>query len=330
MDKAILKQCFHNMLFVEEQEFGLVPFRYTKKQCAFYDTITYGIIMGDKARMSAGITLEFDTDATELTLVWQIAGGYPANTKDRGSSLDLFVDGTLMEQHMITCEWHETQHEVFSLRAGKKRVKVMLPHTYIFALEDIILNDGATLTSVPQREKKLLMMGDSITQGIGAQFACTGYAMQTGLGLDCECVNQSIAAVRFESEGLDNDGFTPDVITVALGTNDWSGWADRAEYDERAGRFMARMNELYPNVPVYYLSPVKRCRGEADREEMYAEAELKDVLARLCAAYPQMQVVDGWKLMPHTNAFFSDGLHPNDLGMTVYAHSVIDIIKEKL
>ena len=151
--------------------------------------------------------------------------------------------------------------------------------------------------------------------------------MQTGLGLDCECVNQSIAAVRFESEGLDNDGFTPDVITVALGTNDWSGWADRAEYDERAGRFMARMNELYPNVPVYYLSPVKRCRGEADREEMYAEAELKDVLARLCAAYPQMQVVDGWKLMPHVPSAFADGLHPNDYGMTIYAHSVAEVLK---
>lgn len=330
MDKALLKQCFHNMLFVEELEWGLVPFRYTKKQCAFYDTITYGIIMGEKARMSAGITLEFDTDAIDATIVWQIAGGYPANTKDRGSSLDLFVNGTLMQQVMITCEWHETQHTAFHLGAGHKRVKLMLPNTFIFALEDIILSDGAVLTPVPQREKKIIMMGDSITQGIGAQYACTGYAMQTSLGLDCECVNQSIAAVRFESEGLDNDGFTPDLITVALGTNDWSGWKDRAEYDERAGRFMARMNELYPGVPVLYLSPVKRCRGELGRGEMYAEAELKDVLARLCAPYPQMQVIDGWKLMPHTNAFFADGLHPNDLGMTVYAHSVIDAIKEKL
>lgn len=330
MEKSILKQCFHNMLFVEEQEYGLVPFRYTKKQCAFYDTITYGIIMGDKARMSAGITLEFDTDADAFTLVWQIAGGYPANTKDRGSSLDVFVDGILMHQHMITCEWHEMQETTFALREGKKRVKIMLPNTFIFALTDIRVKEGAAFAPVPKRAKKLLMMGDSITQGVGAQFSSTGYAMQTGLGLDCECVNQSIAAVRFESEGLDNDGFTPDLITVALGTNDWSGWKDRAEYDERAGRFMARMNELYPNVPVVYLSPVKRCRGEEDREEMYKEAELKDVLTRLCAPYPQMQVADGWKLMPHTGAFFADGLHPNDLGMTVYAHSVIDIIKEKL
>jgi len=330
MEKAILKQCFHNMLFVEEQEYGLVPFRYTKKQCAFYDTITYGIIMGDKARMSAGITLEFDTDADAFTLVWQIAGGYPANTKDRGSSLDVFVDGILMHQHMITCEWHEMQETTFALREGKKRVKIMLPNTFIFALTDIRVKEGAAFAPVPKRAKKLLMMGDSITQGVGAQFASTGYAMQTGLGLDCECVNQSIAAVRFESEGLDNDGFTPDLITVALGTNDWSGWKDRAEYDERAGRFMARMNELYPNVPVVYLSPVKRCRGEEDREEMYKEAELKDVLTRLCAPYPQMQVADGWKLMPHTGAFFADGLHPNDLGMTVYAHSVIDIVKKML
>jgi len=328
MEKAILKQCFHNVLFVEDQEWGLVPFRHTHKQIDFLSTITYGIIMGEKGRMSAGVTLEFDTDATDFALVWQIAGGYPANTKDRGSSLDVLVDGVLMHQHVITCEWHEVQETHFALREGKKRVVVMLPHTYIFALKDIIVNEGASFAPVAPRAKKLLMMGDSITQGIGATYASTGYAMQTGLMMtDYECVNQSIAAIRFESEWLDNDGFMPDVITVALGTNDWSGWKDRAEYDERAGRFMARLNELYPDVPVCFLSPVKRCRGEADREEMYREIELRDVLTRLCAAYPQMRVVDGWKLMPHVPSTFSDGLHPNDYGMTLYANSVAKALK---
>lgn len=329
MEKAILKQCFHNVLFVEEQEAGIVPFRHTHKQIDFLSTITYGIIMGEKGRMSAGITLEFDTDATDLALVWQIVGGYPANTTDRGSSLDVYVDGVLMHQHVITCEWNEEQETHFALREGKKRVVVMLPHTYIFALKDIVVNDGASFAPVALRAKKMLMMGDSITQGIGATYASTGYAMQTGLMMtEYECLNQSIAAIRFESEWLENDGFTPDVITVALGTNDWSGWKDRAEYDERAGRFMARMNEVYPGVPVLYLSPVKRCRGEEDREEMYREAELRDVLTRLCAAYPQMQVVDGWKLMPHVPSAFSDGLHPNDYGMTLYANGVVKALRE--
>ena len=60
---------------------------------------------------------------------------------------------------------------------------------------------------------------------------------------------------------------------------------------------------------------------------MYREIELRDVLTRLCAAYPQMRVVDGWKLMPHVPSAFADGLHPNDYGMALYANGVVKALK---
>ena len=327
MDKQLLKDCFHNMLFVEEENGHLVPYRHTHAQCEYYQNISYGAIMGEKAFCATGITLEFDTDATDLMLLWQITRGYTRANVRRGSSVDVYINGTLRHQHIIACNHNEPQATAFHLGDGDKRVVIMLPHTFNFALNDIVINSGATLTPIPRRPFKVLFMGDSITQGIGTELASTGYAMQAGMQLNCEAVNQSIAALRFEWDSLDNAYFMPDLISVAFGTNDWSGRQNKAEYDDAAGKYFAQLNKLYPGVPVAVLSPVKRCRGEADlcsdRPDMYRESELFSALTRLCAPYPQMKCIDGWTLMPHTAAFFQDGLHPNDLGMTWYANSVI-------
>ena len=70
-----------------------------------------------------------------------------------GLFIDVFVDGILMHQHMITCEWHEMQETTFALREGKKRVKIMLPNTFIFALTDIRVKEGAAFAPVPKRGK---------------------------------------------------------------------------------------------------------------------------------------------------------------------------------
>ena len=239
------------------------------------------------------------------------------------------------QTHLRSLPWNETLESSFDLGEGRKRVVVFLPHLLVFALGDIVLPEGNFyLAPVPKRTARVLMIGDSITQGVGAECSSTGYAMQVGRALGCECLNQSVAAVRFEPECLDNTGFSPDLITVALGTNDWSHRADSAEYDDYAGRFFKRINQLYPDIPVAVITPVKRVRNEPDqhpdRPNLYRESELADAIARLCQPYPQMRIVEGWRLVPHVPAFFLDGLHPNDLGMTWMANGVLQALADMM
>lgn len=338
MDKSLMRECFHNCLDVAPREDDfLVPSRYTPMQCAFYDKIPYASFMGLKARMSAGITLEFDTNAPAFTLQWKIVGGYPLDSADRDSTLDVYVNDVLIAQqtHLRSLPWNETLESSFDLGEGRKRVVVFLPHLLVFALGDIVLPEGNFyLAPVPKRTARVLMIGDSITQGVGAECSSTGYAMQVGRALGCECLNQSVAAVRFEPECLDNTGFSPDLITVALGTNDWSHRANSAEYDDYAGRFFKRINQLYPDIPVAVITPVKRVRNEPDqhpdRPNLYRESELADAIARLCQPYPQMRIVEGWRLVPHVPVFFLDGLHPNDLGMTWMANGVLQALADMM
>lgn len=338
MDKSLMRECFHNCLSVDVlPDDYLVPQRYTPVQLAFYDQLPYGAIMGEKARMSAGVTLEFETNAPTFTLKWKILGGYPRDSKERDTTLDVYVNDTLIAQQMnlLSLEWNVPLESTFDIGKAAKRVTVFLPHTLIFALDDIVLPKGRYyLAPEPHRTARVLMIGDSITQGIGSTCSSTGYAMQVARTLGCECINQSVAAVRFEPECLDNLGFTPDLITVALGTNDWSHRADSAEYDDYAGRFLKRLTQLYPDVPTTIITPVKRVRGEPDldpnRPNLHRESELADAIADLCQPYHQLRLIEGWKLVPHTPFFFLDGLHPNDLGMTWMADGVLSALADMM
>lgn len=181
MDKSLMRECFHNCLDVAPREDDfLVPSRYTPMQCAFYDKIPYASFMGLKARMSAGITLEFDTNAPAFTLQWKIVGGYPLDSADRDSTLDVYVNDVLVAQqtHLRSLPWNETLESSFDLGEGRKRVVVFLPHLLVFALGDIVLPEGNFyLAPVPKRTARVLMIGDSITQGVGAECSSTGYAM---------------------------------------------------------------------------------------------------------------------------------------------------------
>ena len=167
MDKSLMRECFHNCLDVAPREDDfLVPSRYTPMQCAFYDKIPYASFMGTKARMSAGITLEFDTNAPAFTLQWKIVGGYPLDSADRDSTLDVYVNDVLVAQqtHLRTLPWNEMLESSFDLGEGRKRVVVFLPHLLIFALGDIVLPEGNFyLAPVPKRTARVLMIGDSIT-----------------------------------------------------------------------------------------------------------------------------------------------------------------------
>ena len=52
--------------------------------------------------------------------------------------------------------------------------------------------------------------------------------------------------------------------------------------------------------------------------------KLKDILAR----YPNIKVVDGFRLVPHLPEYFLDNLHQNQLGTEVYGRNLVEKIRE--
>ncbi|MBQ8080747.1 MAG: SGNH/GDSL hydrolase family protein [Clostridia bacterium] len=321
---------FHNVIAVEKTPEGLIGRRYAPAQRQYCDGLRYAAMMGDKARMTAGVTLEMDTDADRLLIEWSVGNGYPWEDAERRSTADIYVNGTLHTVIPIEPPLYAPQSASIALPKGGKRVVIFLPHLHEFCLRGLTVPPGAALAPVPKRPHTLLMIGDSITQGIGALRASEGYAMQAALRLpEFEAINQSVGAIRYEADTLAPLPNTPDLITVLLGTNSWSK-DNTARFDESAQAFYSRLRALFPDTPTLILSPLKRMKGEGDRPspDIFPESDLYARIARLCAPYPEMTVIDGWTLLDHDPDLFLDGLHPNASGMQQVSERLIRVIRE--
>ena len=273
MDKSLMRECFHNCLDVAPREDDfLVPSRYTPMQCAFYDKIPYASFMGLKARMSAGITLEFDTNAPAFTLQWKIVGGYPLDSADRDSTLDVYVNDVLVAQqtHLRSLPWNETLESSFDLGEGRKRVVVFLPHLLVFALGDIVLPEGNFyLAPVPKRTARVLMIGDSIThrwetdgKKIWSQYFSPYAPVNFGIGGD----RTEHVLWRIDDSALKTP-HSPQVCVIMVGTNNTGQYKGRQTPQETAEgirEIASRVHRLHPATEIILLHIFPRGKTAED------------------------------------------------------------------
>ena len=138
-------------------------------------------------------------------------------------------------------------------------------------------------------------------------------------------VNGRVGGYYYDAGSLDPEiPVKPDVITVAYGTNDRRD--DREAYRERVSKYLERLTSLWPDVPVFVIMPVWRL----DISGTEAFDGIYPIIQGECEKYPQITVIDGRLAVPHLQEFYADLIHPNDFGMTCYAHYVIQAIERKL
>lgn len=278
-----------------------------------------------KSKAAAGIRLDFLTDSETLSFRYTIKSG----SSRKFYFFDICVDG-VMVAHEGEAEMTAKSGEIkVTLGAGKteRRVTVWLPGLSIVRLSDITLDDGATLRRAPA-SLKILVLGDSITQGYDAVYPSQCYANKLAAMLDAEIVNQAIGGEVFRPEILDeNLPFTPDLITVAFGTNDWSKCTAET-FEKNADAFYTKLATIYPDKPAFVILPIWRADWEkVTKAKPFHES--RAILKALAEKHPNFHTIDGCKLTPHLPAFFSDlYLHPNDLGFEIYAQELVKRMNE--
>ena len=278
-----------------------------------------------KSKAAAGIRLDFMTDSASLSFRYSIKSG----SSRKFYFFDCFVDGVLIS-HEGEMEMVEKAGEItVALGTDKRerRVTLWLPGLSIVRLSDVTLDDGASLRRAATA-RKILVLGDSITQGYDAVYPSQSYANKLAWALDAEIVNQAIGGEIFRPAILDeNLPFTPDLITVAFGTNDWSGQTAE-NFEKNADGFYTKLATLYPNTPVFAILPIWRADWEkVTRAKPFHES--REILRGLAEKHPNFRGIDGMSLTPHLPAFSSDLYpHPNDLGFEIYAQELVRRMQE--
>lgn len=278
-------------------------------------------VYGKTGRSTASVMLDFYTDSDTFTFDYSVS-----RCIDRDHA---YFD--LYENDVLICHFGETfskdkikttGHFETTLSSGEKRIRLYLPNLFEAKLSNLCLGDGATLKFVEKRGK-LLMLGDSITHGFDAYFPSLSYANTIGREFDFDCVNQAIGGEMFRLRILpESSSLSPDYITVAYGTNDWS-WSNktREECVQNARDFFNKLTGLYKNSRIFYISPLYR----GDNKRITTVGDFLGAVEEFSKVAREFgcEVINGVNLIPHDSQMFDDKyLHPNDLGFTQYAKSL--------
>lgn len=293
----------------------------------------------NKAFSNAGISFSFVTDSAFMELDISIEKG-------RGRSygtVEVFANGNpignisnydYMELPRAYAELSYPgirKKERYTLGDGRKHIEILLPRVASVCLHELILDDEAIIQPVIP-EKKVLVFGDSITQGFDCLRPSSHYIHTLCKALDAQEYNRGIGGEKFAPwlAACDED-FKPDYIVVAYGTNDWRR-TNPELLEQRCEGFFLILAEKYPNVPVIAITPVWRSDIEAHGDEIKFESfhQVEECVLRHTATYPNIIVIRGFDLIPHDVSYFADfGLHPNDQGDYCYGKNLLAALKEK-
>ena len=323
LTKEQLTAAVRGVAYVTEEEGRVRLHRFTAAQEEYYRQTNAEHY--DRSFATSGVVLEFDTDSSSLHLAVRCR---------KGSSRHWFVHSIFVNGERIgelrgkfTPPETVDAEETWQLGQGSKRVKIVFPWSAGSEVCALELDEGASFQPV-KKEKRVLIYGDSITQGYDAALPENAYATQLAAYLEGGCVNKAIGGAVFRPELAElADDFMPELITVAYGTNDWSG-VNNEYLEDHATRFIEALRKNYPDATIVMFSPVWRHNWQRERPAV-AFREIPALFETIAAKVGNAVVVDCFDFIPHDPANYSpDVLHPNDAGFAHYARSAIEALKK--
>lgn len=301
-----LKELYYGAFEFEETKDGyLQAFQYSKKQMEYFrtaDTFWYERCMASNAK-----TLEFTTTATKVSFDYKIIW------KGSPDSFELAVDGLICGIVYVK-DIMDTGKIEWELPAGEKKVVIYLPADATALVKNLTLDAEA---KKPVKGDKVLWLGDSITQGYGPLRSSCTYVSVANRILNYDLINQGIGAYIYDRKSLMKmDGYKPDKIIVALGTNQY-GDSDMTAVEEYYDTLM----DIYgTDIPVLCITPL--WRGDNPEGVPVLEAFCEKV-KNIAGRYKNVQIIEGMKMVPHLSEYFLDNLHPNCLGCEVYGRNLV-------
>lgn len=265
-----------------------------------------------RSKFSSSVTLEFKTKSTFISFDYKIVevGSY--------DSVDVYVNS--FPYQVVKADGLGNKGTLsFSLPEGDKKITVYFPI-------DLNLQIKNFVTEQPLRKikksHKVLWLGDSITQGYGTFLTGETYVNVANRALNYDILNQGIGGYIFDSKILTKmDGYTPDKIIVSFGTNHYK--AD--DFLGQVSAYFKQLNAIYKDIKTLVITPIFRCDDGSDLEKLkWAGKEIE----RICSAYSNVAVVNGFTLVPNVAQYFFDGLHPNALGANYYGKNLVEFIKK--
>ncbi len=305
-----LKSIYFGALeFAETEDGYLQAFQYTQEQMAYFKKAFE--FWYERSDATTAKTLEFKTKATKLSFEYKIVWIGSTDT------VEIFADGLTQEIRYVK-DMEKEGTLSFELPEGEKDIIVYLPADATMLIRNFEI-DADVIPAV--KGEKVLWLGDSITQGFGPLRSAYTYVSIANRLLNYDVINQGIGGYVYDKNAIVPMGdYRPDKIIVALGTNQYG-----SETMKDVEEYYVQLKEVYGDTPVLCISPIWR----GDHPENYdVFLSFCENVKKIAGQYPNVTVVDGFKLVPHLPEYYLDKLHPNVIGMELYARNLADVIRK--
>lgn len=300
--------------YIDQKEEGIQFHRFTAEQEKGYAVTNFH----PREEATAGVRLNFKTDSTTL---------FMKVVTSKGSSRKFFTHDILVNGERIGSLQNKTEdifgefEESFNLGEGTKEVCIQMPWSVCSILKELSLDDGSFLEPV-KKEKKIIIFGDSITQGYDAQHPMNRYAANLADALNAEEINKAIGGEKFCPWLAQlRDDIDPDYISVAYGTNHWHR-ASAEEFREICEEFYDQLVANYPKAKIFALTPIWR-KDRTDVTRFRDFEQIGEIICDVVKKYDNVTCISGRHFVPEDENLFSDlYLHPNDEGFKYYSEGV--------
>ena len=313
---------------VEEIDGATHFYRFTEAQQTCYRNQTFNKGFYPKSFSTAGIRLEFVTNSRSLSLKIESIET-PTTSSRKYFFASVFCNGEKLGLIGSSTTPGGMFEDSYELPEGENTVCIYFPWAVVTLLHSLMLDDGATL--IPVKKKcNMLQYGDSITHGYDAREPQNTYASIVADAFSANARNKAIGGEIFRPElaTLPDEGFEPDYITVAYGTNDWAHIESKEDFERNCRSFYQNLSTTYPKASIFAITPIWRGEGEEERP-MGPFFTVADVIRTVAAELPNVTVIDGYGLVPPEPACFSpDLLHPSDLGFAHYGRNLVEELKK--
>lgn len=304
-----LRAFVHGAAYVTEEVDGLHFHKCTERQENAWKQLND--VLYSRSFTTSGIRLEFETDAKSLSF-----------SAPKGNRFELWVNGLFYRQFRLD-ELREHGEKPFAeLGNGNKRFMLAFPSHTVGVISDLSL-DGASYARPINYARRLLFLGDSITQGWNSTYNTLSFAYRTAMNLNADFLINGIGGAYYATTTFDAPPFDPDTVILAYGTNDFSKRSIEENITNTNG-YLDLVKKFYGDRRVVVLTPIWRSDKDAEWLNV-ARSVIADA-----ASKRGFETVDGDQLFPKNTAFFADGrLHPNDLGFSIYADRLTKYLTEK-
>lgn len=308
---AEIRSLTHGADHIIEEADGLHFHKCTAKQEAAWEALDP--VYYSRVRATSGVRLEMETDADAITF-----------EAPSGNKFEVWVNGMFYRQILVNDLRKTGETPTVEMAAGVKRIMFALPSHSTGVLSSFSLN-GATFFRPVGYEKKMLFIGDSITQGWDSQYDTLSFAYRTATMLGVDFHICGVGGGRFVPETFDKVAFDPDTVVIAYGINDFcSKSRTAADNVANANAYLDLVKAAYGDRRVVVITPIWFGKKDAEWNRV-----MRSSIANV-AVEKGFEVVDGETLFPQNTAFFADGyLHPNDLGFSIYAERLIEYFRKE-